>query len=108
MSLGLIYKDTSAIFSGIYDGNGHSISNLNTEGQIGGLFKKFEGTILNLRLINCKTEQGCGFAGGMGSKSLILNCYLEGEISDTVSLGNLQRAGQLVNSYRRLCRELLY
>ena len=91
--------DGSAVFSGIYDGNGHTISNLHTLGNTGGLFKNFNGKILNLRLVNCQTLQGSGFAGNMGSESLILNCYLDGVISDVSSLSNLQQAGQLVNSY---------
>lgn len=91
--------DDSAVFSGVYDGNDHTISNLNTGGNTGGLFKNFNGKILNLRLVNCQTVQGSGFAGKMGGASLILNCYLDGVISDVSSLSNLQQTGQLVNSY---------
>ncbi len=92
-------SDDSVTFLGIYDGNGHTISNLNTAGNMGGLFKNFNGKILNLRLVNCHTPQGNGFGGNMGGASLILNSYLDGEISDMVSLENLQQAGHLVNCY---------
>ena len=91
--------DDSVVFQGIYDGNGHTICNLNTEGKSGGLFKNFNGKILNLKLDNCQTNLGCGFAENFGDKSQILNCYYNGIISDTETLYNLQRDGRLVNCY---------
>lgn len=89
----------AAIFSGIYDGNGHIISNLNNGEGSAGLFRYFNGKILNLQLINCNAMQSCGFAESMGSDSLIYNSYCDGEVGGTVHLRYLQEAGQLVNCY---------
>lgn len=91
--------DDSVAFEGIYDGNGHVIRNLNTEGKVGGLFKNFNGKIVNLKLENCQTNQGSGFAGSIGENALLLNCYCDGNISDTKSLNKLQQTDRLVNCY---------
>lgn len=91
--------DDSVAFEGIYDGNGHAIRNLNTEGKVGGLFKNFNGKILNLKLENCQTNQGSGFAGSIGENALLLNCYCDGNTSDTKSLNKLQQTDRLVNCY---------
>ena len=91
--------DDSVEFLGVYNGNGHTISNLNTGNATGGLFKNFNGTILNLRLENCNTSFGCGFAGNIGGASLLLNCYVDGNIGDLTPIYNLINAEQMVNCF---------
>lgn len=91
--------DDSVAFEGIYDGNGHTIRNLNTVGEVGGLFKNFNGKILNLKLENCQTNTGNGFAGNIGKDALLLNCYCDGNISDIKSLDDLLHTNRLVNCY---------
>lgn len=86
-------------FLGVYDGNGYAIRYLDTEGNSGGLFKNLGGKVINLYLADCNTEQGCGFAGSLGDNALILNSCLNGNISDTFSLENLQQTERLVNCY---------
>ena len=85
-------------FTGIFDGNGHTISGLTITGEVPykdvGLFARVEGgTIRNLKLANCKIEGGrsavrCGCLAGYvseneetGKQALIENCKItSGEI----------------------------
>ena len=94
-----IISSESLPFRGIYNGNGHIIRGLHTDGAAGGLFNNFDGTILNLGIEECDTPNGCGFGGIMGDSSLILNSYCQGKIGDFTPLNTLIDMEQLVNCY---------
>jgi hypothetical protein len=80
-------------FSGVYDGGGYSISNLNinnaaVDGQ--GLFGHKSGTVRNVALVNA-TVKGNSYVGGIAaynSSGIIENCYVTGSIE-----GNLNNVG---------------
>lgn len=93
------FSQDAVPFMGIYNGNGHTITGLNTGTEAGGLFNNFDGTILNLGLIDCHTMVGCGFAGYMGSSARIINSYCFGEVGDINSLITLIQFEQVVNCY---------
>ena len=93
-----LQKD-SGTFSGTYDGNGFEIRGLDTGRSGGGLFRSFNGKILNLSLTDCNTPRGCGFAEVAADTSLIVNSYCDGTIGDIASLNTLMQMGQLVNCY---------
>lgn len=100
--------DEAVFFSGVYNGNGHAIRGLNTEGTASGLFKNFNGKILNLFLEDCNTPQGYGFFGYAGESSLILNSYCSGRIKEFSILSNLEKIGQLVNCFIKDYKEPSY
>lgn len=67
-------------FYGIYDGYGHSISNLTIErlGDNAGLFGQLGGTVCNLGIESGSIESDCSGAiasHAVGGSALILNCY---------------------------------
>jgi len=83
-------------FSGVLDGNGHTISNFNYSGNIvdGGIFVYVEGAeIKDLRLIDPNIDSVWGHVGAMvgwSHNSTITNCYIEGgSVSGGVSVGAL-------------------
>ncbi len=92
-------------FTGIFEGNGHVVSNFKITGDMGfaGLFGYNEGTIQNLGLenftIDVSLSTGYGYAGGLvgrNSNGTITNCYAIGDIS---SIGLYSAyAGGLVGS----------
>ena len=96
------YKDVG--FSGIFDGNGHTISGLRIEGRTvdnSGLFGYVEGgTIKNLNLkdINISAKE---FTGGIAGKikrtvlpnqNLLINCSFSGNIKGTNNVGGMAGA----------------
>lgn len=96
--------DTSTSFSGIFDGNNHTISNLSTSSRsYAGLFYKNSGTIRNLivKNITCSVdyyedlsdswpsyENVAATIGGIAAynSGTVYNCRLEGNIN--ISTGN--------------------
>lgn len=81
-----ICKETSSgYFEGVFDGNGHTISGLVTDGSEGGLFKHNKGTIKNLNIV----LSADGFAGSgavaHNNTGTISNCAVEGNISANFS-----------------------
>ncbi len=57
-----IGKNSSYVFSGIFDGGNHTISNMTTgvNGGNAGLFGYNSGTIKNIKFNNCKISEGSG------------------------------------------------
>ena len=105
------YKDVG--FSGIFDGNGHTISGLRIEGRTvdnSGLFGYVEGgTIKNLNLkdINISAK---AFTGGIAGKikrtvlpnqDLLINCSFSGNIKGTNNVGGMAGA-IMAQSYVKL------
>ncbi len=80
-------------FQGVYDGNGHHISNLVCvdHDSNNGLFGLLNGTVMNLYIDNCFLNGAC--VGGVTShgsdNTCILNCYVEGEISALSRAGGI-------------------
>lgn len=74
-------------FSGIYNGDGYSIYNLNAENKYtSGLFGRLSGVVANLGIENGRIKgENCGSVSGLicSENALIINCYskatLEGE-----------------------------
>ena len=95
----------NGIFSGTYDGNGHSISysaafqglGANTsKNKCFGLFDRVTGTIKNLNIVNSyATLSGngktmnigliCGLLGGTTIKGHIINCHVMGDVNSSVT-----------------------
>ncbi|MCP4260639.1 MAG: rhodanese-like domain-containing protein [Planctomycetes bacterium] len=91
------------LISGVFDGNGHTISNFSyttTTGPGGGLFRNVGGVIKDLGLINPNVDLGGGTHAGSLAYSVsygtISNCYAEG-----ASVSGYDYAGGLVGyNYR--------
>ena len=96
-------------FTGVFDGNGHTISNFNytsTNKNRIGLFRHVTGEIKNLGLIDPNVDAGTGSQVGslVGylSEGTIANCYAEGgSISGDASIGGLAgiNRGTISNCY---------
>ena len=97
----------SNAFSGTFDGNGHTISNLfvrfsASSGHVGaGLFGDASGTLENLGLtgehmaVSCSyssfTQGSCsagGLAGSVSGTGIVKNCYSTGDISSSSSVNS--------------------
>lgn len=77
---------TAHVFSGIFDGNGHRLSNLTVkQDNFAGLFSCLKGTVCNLML--CSSFFSGQMAGAAAASSLpgsyVLNCYLDAEVEGT-------------------------
>ena len=89
------YTPTASQFTGTYDGNGYSISNLSisSNGDYQGLFGYINGgKIMNLKLTDC-TISGRQYVGGItgylnGAASEITNCSVTGSVKSTYSSTN--------------------
>jgi hypothetical protein len=98
------------VFAGVFDGNGHTISNLTIvvsgdRGYYTGLFGKIGdgGQIKNLRLENVNITGGnesyyIGGLVGYNDGSTITNCFATGTVSGGGSGGDAQEIGGLVGS----------
>ncbi len=79
-------------FSGVYDGGGHTLKNVNIISKKGrsALFGNLEGVIANLGIESGKIEgdTACAFAiESVGNNAAILNCYNKAKISGNVVSG---------------------
>ncbi len=95
----------STPFTGIFDGGGHTISNLtlSSSDYYQGLFGYSSGTLLNVLLENVSVT-GTGHAGGLVGRSVdgfISNCSAVGDVSGTSSVGGLagSNTGTITESY---------
>lgn len=96
------------VFTGLFDGKGHKISNLYSNGKnegLGGLFGGNLGIIKNLSVVNGNitgSEVG-GIAAYSEGKSQIINCHYSGKVtsSDTGFAGGIcgYLGGVIKNSY---------
>jgi hypothetical protein len=97
-------------FTGVFDGNGHTISNLTitaTNKDFVGLFGYVGsgGHIKNMGLISTNIQGGSSNVGGLigkSSNSIIINCYLTGTVSGNVTVGGLvgfAEGGCIINCY---------
>lgn len=81
-----ICKETSSgYFEGVFDGDGHTISDLITDGTEGGLFKHNKGTIKNLNIV--LSADGFSGSGAVANNNTgtISNCTVTGDISANFS-----------------------
>ena len=78
-------------FSGHYDGQGHTISNINMqnyEGQSMGLFNNISGVVERLGIVNCtfkavdQINRVGAFAGKMMGNGVLRNCFVAGSTVD--------------------------
>lgn len=99
-----IGKDYKHTFKGVYDGQGYSISGLNS--TVGGLFGEIEEATLkniNLKDINVSVyEMECGgLCETVDYDSLVTNCTVSGKISVNAHVGNnpLSCGGICANAY---------
>ncbi len=82
-------------FTGTYDGQGYSISNLtinSNDGYVGFFGKTNEATIKNIGLVDCSitsTSMKVGSLAGMEASSIISNCYSTGSVSGQYYVGGL-------------------
>lgn len=74
-------------FSGIYNGNGHYINNLNADNEYtSGLFGRLSGTVANLGIEGGRiVSENCGSIAGLicSEDALIINCYSKANLSGT-------------------------
>ena len=79
-------------FSGVFDGQGHTIANLHVVGKDGhdaGLFGWFDGLVKDLNLIDVVVSGSpCGAIAGL-NKGMILRCRVTGEIAGINQVGGL-------------------
>ncbi len=71
-------------FKGIYDGDGHEITNLNNSDNryYGGLFGDITGTVKNLAVIDCNITTNINYGGAITANGgTIENCYSTGTVS---------------------------
>ncbi|MGB2808044.1 MAG: GLUG motif-containing protein [Sedimentisphaerales bacterium] len=105
-----IIGNSTTNFSGVFDGNGHTISNFSynsTGTNYIGLFGYVEGEIKNLRLINPNVDAGTrdyvGSLVGYIDVGAISNCYTKGGsvVGDrnVGGLVGLNGRGKIINSY---------
>ncbi len=84
-------------FYGVYDGAGHSISNLTILGKKNsGLFGMLAGTVMNLGIESGRIEGACVGAiasHGTGTVPMIVNCYNKATVEGTL------RAGGIVDNF---------
>ncbi len=86
----------SAVFRGIFNGNGHRISNLtrNTPVYYQGLFGYIDGGIVcGLGLVNVNISGGASYVGALAGKvsggGIISDCYATGSVSGIDYVGGL-------------------
>ena len=102
--------DSGAEFSGIFDGNGHSVSGLTmqktAEGRVdnNALFGTLAGSVINLRIADAEIHGGCCAAIAVGgtAESRIVNCIVENAaLCGTVRNGGLvdNFAGKIASCY---------
>lgn len=84
----LCKETSSGSFTGVFDGAGHTISNLVTDGTSGGLFKNNNGTIKNLNIMIADTGMKGSGAVADTNDGTISNCVVSGNIS-----GNFEYVG---------------
>jgi hypothetical protein len=86
------YSSSSTPFTGSYDGNGKTISNLSNSGNYVGLFGYINGVVKNVCLLDCDIkgyeEVGGGLyeeVGGLVGRNsgTVENCYTTGNVSGT-------------------------
>lgn len=79
-------------FEGIFDGNGHVITNMHIEGKYGydtGLFGKLSGLVKDLNLTNVVVSGSpCGAIAGL-NRGTILRCRVTGHVSGLEDVGGL-------------------
>ena len=113
------YDGASVIFSSIFDGQGHTISNLtlpdksinnNVEAGHSGLFGHIgnTGIVKNLHLINAKTVKSpsCKYVGGITAKSKgkIINCSVRHSSFTAASEGYIGAiCGNMTDGYIKNC-----
>jgi hypothetical protein len=82
-------------FSGVFDGNGKTISNMTITGSGDnlGLFGSLStsATIRNVKLVNANIPNGGSSVGGLvgGNRGLIENCFVSGNISGLLYVGGI-------------------
>ncbi|MCL2638046.1 MAG: hypothetical protein FWD48_06695 [Oscillospiraceae bacterium] len=86
----------TAPFEGVFDGNGHTISNANISAA-NGLFMNVGGTVKNLGVINVNINSTAANVGGIANSlsggGVITSCFVTGNITNNLSFG---RAGGIV------------
>jgi len=92
--IGVASNTGLAVFSGIFDGRGHVISNLliNTTTSIIGLFGFISSAqIKNLGIENADItgDSTCGILAGLAYNSQISDCYTIGNVSGNFTLGSI-------------------
>lgn len=107
--IGEIHYDSGWIrnpFTGVYDGNGHTISNFtyNSAEKNVGLFGYFDGEIKNLGIINpnVRSEEHIGSLVGKARGGTISGCYVQGgSVSGAWQAGRLMgvNEGLVVDCY---------
>jgi hypothetical protein len=97
-------------FTGTFDGQGHTISNLTilrpSSDAPQGLFGRVEGVIKNLGLVNVLISGGStvgGIAGNVGWLGRIINCFVTGNVKGVGGVGGVAGTvssyGRIANSY---------
>lgn len=89
-------------FKGIYDGDGHEITNLNnSDGRYyGGLFGDITGTVKNLAVIDCNITTTIYYGGAIvGNGGTIENCYSTGTVyAPNGSAGGISGNGSTIKN----------
>jgi hypothetical protein len=81
----------SSSFDGVFDGNGHTISNMHIEGEHGydaGLFAQLSGLVKDLGLTDVVVSGSpCGAIAGLNLHGTILRCRVTGQVSGAEDVG---------------------
>lgn len=81
-------------FKGVYDGGGHTISNMRCmeEDGYGGLFGQLGGIVCNLGMIDCEVYGSCVgviTSHGVDGNAMIMNCYTDSSAEGQYRAGGL-------------------
>jgi len=76
----LCKQTSSGTFTGVFDGAGYTISNLTTDGSVGGLFKHNSGIIKNLNVIIADEGMTGSAAIVSANSGTVSNCVVKGNI----------------------------
>jgi len=93
------------VFSGVFDGNDHTISNLTIEGDhISGLFGRLAGEVRDLGVVDIKISGSGEYVGGLVGRNdggHITNCHSTGTISGDAYIGGLVggNSGNIIACY---------
>ena len=94
-----VYDDT-AFFTGVFDGNGHTIWHLTIVGDSDlGLFEQLSGEVKDLGLADVNIAGSGSYIGGLAGAGSGTNCRVSGNVSGRIYVGGLAGAGGGTNCH---------
>lgn len=93
-----------ASFSGIYDGDGHVLRNIDCHQEIASLFYTLDGTLINLVVENGVFEgnEASAFAHQISEQGMVVNCYNRSNLSGSRTGGiSVSNYGRIIASWNK-------